>query len=71
MDSLDRKRSSDAQQYYDVLRRIASGYSPSENVLKSAETLNGCEPIEALEMAYDNIQNEARNAIRGKRRPKQ
>ena len=46
------------QKLYDALKRIAS-YTPPEN-------LDG---DEAIEMAYENVIQEAKNATRGMRRP--
>lgn len=58
------------QRYFDTLKRIAHQYDTVEQVKKSAGRRYGLEPDEALEMAYENLQNEARVAIKGKRRPK-
>lgn len=58
------------QRYYDALKRIAKAYDSPERLMATAEKKYGLEPIEALEMAYDNIQTEATRAIAGKRRPK-
>ena len=60
---------SDAQRYYDTLKRITRYQSP-ERLVATAERQYGLTPAEALEMAYDNIQTEAQAAIHGKRRPK-
>ena len=60
---------SDAQRYYDVLKRIARGYRSAESILRRPEA--GLDARENLEYAYDNIQHEANVAIRGKRRPKE
>lgn len=57
------------QRYYDALKRITK-YQTPEKLLRRAEKQYGCSGEEALEMAYENIQQEARNAIAGKRRPK-
>lgn len=53
--------------YYDTLKRIASYDSP-ERLRKRSERDYGLPFEEALEMAYDNIREEARLAIRGKRK---
>lgn len=58
----------DAQRYYDTLKRIARTYRRSESILNKPDL--GLEPHECLEYAYDNIQAEAEAAINGKRRPK-
>jgi hypothetical protein len=60
---------SDAQRYYDALKHIATAYESAERVKQVAEKRYGLTGDEALEMAYDNIQQEAKQAIRGKRRP--
>lgn len=58
------------QNMYDALRQIAKGFERSERVMKNADKDYGLSPIEALEMAYDNIQQTAKQAIKGLRRPK-
>lgn len=61
---------SNEQKYYDVLKRIAKEYQSSERLLKKSWNDWGLEDgTEALQMAYDNIQQEAKNATKGKRRP--
>ncbi len=55
--------------YFDALRRIARDYDSAEKVMRYADRRYGLDPTEALQMAYENIQNDAANAIRGKRRP--
>ncbi len=54
--------------YYDVLKRITQ-YSSPEKIRRTAERQYGLQPEEALEYAYENMQQEAVAAIRGKRRP--
>ena len=61
---------SNEQMYYDTLRRIAKGYMTPEQLRRRAEKEYGVSYHEALEMTYDNVQAEAEDAIRGKRRPK-
>ena len=59
--------------YYDALKLITQYDSP-EKIEKKAEGSSGymgLDAEEAISMAYDNIQMEAKNAIRGERRPKQ
>lgn len=59
------------QEYFDVLRKIAKDYRPSEWLTdEHAEMYYGVEGHEALEMSYDNIQSEAAAAISGRKRPK-
>ena len=57
------------QLYYDTLKRIAKGYMTTEQLSRRAEKEYGVGYHEALEMSYDNIQAEAADAIRRKRRP--
>ena len=61
--------SNNEQIYFDVLRHIARGYDSSRRIMHNSDKNYGLSPIEALEMAYDNIQAEAERAIKGKRRP--
>ena len=62
---------SNEQRYFDALRRIAKAYDSPERIARTASGKYGLEAYEALEMAYDNIQGEAKAAIHGRRRPKQ
>lgn len=57
------------QRYYDTLTRIAKHYQTAQQLLCSGERQYGIDGTEALEYAYENIQGEARAAIKGKRRP--
>ena len=54
---------------YEALRRISKDYQSSEQLRRASEEEWGLSYEEALEMAYENIQNEARMAIKGMRRP--
>jgi hypothetical protein len=54
--------------YYDALKRITM-YDTPERLRKHAEKDYGLSGDEAIEMAYENVLNEARMAIKGKRRP--
>lgn len=56
--------------YYDALKVIASEYKSADQVISRGLSEYGLEPIEALKMAYENMQEEAKLAIKGKRRPK-
>ena len=60
----------DATKYYDALRHIAKDFMTSDQLRRSAEKLYGLPFDEALEMAYDNMQDIAKRAVAGKRRPK-
>lgn len=48
-----------------VLRRIARDYQSAEQLLRNGEREYGISGSEALEYAYDNIQCEARAAVKG------
>lgn len=54
--------------YFDVLKRIAKNYQTVAQLRRNAGQY-GLEHLDELEMAYVNMQQEAANAIRGKRRP--
>ena len=58
-----------AQRLYDVLHKIAKGYMTPDELRRKCEKEYGLEYHEALEMAYENIQQEAAQAIKGMRRP--
>lgn len=53
---------------WEALRKIASYDSP-ERLKRNALRQYGLEPEEVMEMAYENVLTEAKNAIHGKRRP--
>lgn len=53
--------------YYDALKRITM-YDKPERLRSRSERDYGLSGDEALEMAYENVLNEARIAIKGKRR---
>lgn len=59
---------SNEQRYYDALRRIARDYQTADQLRRNAGQY-GLEHIDELEMAYENIQEEAKLAIKGRRRP--
>lgn len=63
------KQFSDNADYYDALKRITQ-YETVERLRRNAEKQYGITGEEAIEYAYENVIQEARNAIRGKRRPK-
>lgn len=60
---------SNEQRYYDTLKRIAAYQSP-ERLRRASEKHWGLPYEEALQYSYENIQQEAKNATKGKRRPK-
>ena len=57
------------QRYWDALKRIASYQSP-EKLRRDAERQYGLTADEAIEMAYENVIADAKNAILNRRRPK-
>ena len=60
---------SNEQIYYDALKTIARKYQTTDKLRRHAGQY-GLDHVEELEMAYENIQAAANDAIRGKRRPK-
>ncbi len=56
--------------YFDALRRITQ-YAKPESLRRSSERQYGLPYEEALEYAYENVIQEARNAIHGRRKPKE
>jgi hypothetical protein len=62
------KKAQNEQRYFDALKRITQ-YQSVESLRRYAERQYGLRPSEALEMAYENVIEEAKQAIKGKRRP--
>jgi hypothetical protein len=60
---------SNEQKYFDALKLI-SKYGTIKQIYNGAEKQWGLSCSEALEMTYENMQEVARRAIKGKRRPK-
>lgn len=56
------------QRLYDALKRIAKDYRSAESIIRKPDF--GLDGPEELEMAYENIQREAKAAIKGLKRPK-
>lgn len=54
--------------YFDALKRIAS-YQPPKKLHRNAIKQYGLSGEEAIEMAYENVIEEAKRALKGKRRP--
>lgn len=50
-----------------TLKRIATGYQTPEQLHRSAEPEYGIDSYEAIEYAYENIQQEAKIAVKGVR----
>lgn len=61
---------SNEQRYFDALKKIARSYQSSDQLRRNAGQY-GLSHGEELEAAYENIQQEAERAIKGKRRPKE
>jgi hypothetical protein len=55
--------------YFDALKRITK-YQTPEQLRKHSMRDYALSYYEALEMAYENVIQEAKNAVLGKRRPK-
>lgn len=53
--------------FYDALKQIAKGYQTPAQLRRSAEREYGIDAGEAIEMAYENIQELAARAIKGVR----
>jgi len=62
------KRLEREQRMYDALKRITKYQTPTQ-LQRGAEKEYGLQYEEALEYAYENMQQEARLAIKGMRRP--
>lgn len=58
------------QRYFDALKRITV-YHSVEQLRRKSEKDYGLNWTEALEYAYQNVIDEARQAVRGRRRPKE
>ena len=59
-----------AQRLYDALHKIAKGYMTPDELRRKCTEEYGLEYHEVLEIAYENIQQDAAKAIKGMRRPK-
>lgn len=53
-----------------TLKRIATGYQTPEQLRRGAEREYGISANEAIEYAYENIQQEAKRAVAGVREAK-
>lgn len=51
----------------ETLRRIASEYQTPDQIRRDPANRFGLEVAEAIEMAYENIQEDAKTAIKGVR----
>lgn len=59
---------SNEQRYFDVLTKIAKRYQTAAQLRRYAGQY-GLGFDEEIEMAYENMQQEAKEAIRGRKRP--
>ena len=66
----DAKTMSDAQTYFDALRHIDHDFMTTNELRRNSQKEWGLPYEEALEMAYDNLKDVAKRAVKGKRRPK-
>ena len=57
------------QRLYDALKRIATSFTTGE-LRRRAPKQYGLSAEEAIEYAHDNLRAEAREALRGLKRPK-
>lgn len=57
------------QALYDALRHIAKDFMSTDQLRRAAKKDYGLDYEEALEMAYENMQQVAQEAIQGMKRP--
>lgn len=57
------------ERFHAALVRI-SKYLPPEQLHRRSEKLYGLPPDEAIEMAYENVIEEAKQALKGYRKPR-
>jgi hypothetical protein len=55
---------------YNALKKIATYYQTPQQLRRNCEKMYGLQYEESLEMAYENLQAEARFATKGIRLPK-
>jgi hypothetical protein len=58
-----------AQHLYDALAMIARGFQTPAQLRRQCQREYGLDYAEALEMAYENMQEVAKLALKGVRRP--
>ena len=68
MDEIATRQATVIRRLYNTLLLIKK-YQTPDQLRRHAEKMYGLSFEEALEMAYENIQQEAANAIKGMRRP--
>lgn len=64
------KRKEQFNRMRSTLLLISRGYQAPAQILRTSEKGYGLEYTEALEMAYENIQSEAKDAVKGVREMK-
>ncbi len=64
------EKQSNEQRYFDALKRITAYQSPERLLKKSWDDWGLEDGTEALEYAYENVLQEAKSAIKNRRRPK-
>ena len=63
-------KQSNEQRYFDALKRIAAYQSPERLKNNSWDDWGLDDGNEALEYAYENVLQEAKQAVKNRRRPK-
>lgn len=64
-----KSKTTNEQKYFDALKRITKYQTPDQLKRRHWKDWGLEDASEAIEMSYENIQQEARDAIKGKRRP--
>lgn len=65
--AMNQKELADYERMRLTLKRIATGYMTLKKIERDAEKRIGLSYKEVLEMAYENIRDDAREAVRGVR----
>lgn len=65
--AMTKKERDDYERMRLTLKRIATRYMTLNQLARDAEKRIGLPYLEALEMAYENIRDDARDAVRGVR----
>lgn len=61
----ENKKHQQIRRMYDALNTIAKGYQTPKQLRKESKGQYGLDFEEAIEMSYENIQLEAKSAIKG------
>jgi hypothetical protein len=62
---MDPKQKAQFNQMLVALREIATGYQTPDQLRKNARKQYGLDGAEAIEFAYENIQEQARQTVKG------